>query len=475
MSVQSSLHAGWSIRSGASSHAVWDVIQASVVQLSPLTIHGTGKMVLASRWSASWCIRIGRASVTSWGDAQKVRAMNASSWGNAHRLYAVHAARWASRRAIRSSISLAWDARATDPVRAELKSAWALPASVRLQAVSNTPELAWNGRILRVQHARAHQDEGSPHWLAEIELARIEDYAAVAVGDAVRLAFGPLIFELVIDSKGLTRAVLDDGAPIVRLNLSAISPLALLDDPFAAAISLHRTEAVPARALIEEMLGPVDWRLPDWTIPAGRTMFDNATPLGLARRVVEAIGGLIESFPDGRVIARPRHEHGPIEHALTDGDILELAERVAWERGFNRVTVSNEDGSAASTDLLDAIRNDNDPYRYRVRAWPTPWRIAPLWHSGHPDTRITALGERHDAETETVEFIDGQASLRYPVAAITGVRWQHADLGAITHEGARLTSSTPGYSLCQVTYTTRVLAWDCALAQDEDVQFVLGD
>ncbi|MFZ5536724.1 MAG: hypothetical protein ACOZAP_04505 [Pseudomonadota bacterium] len=475
MNVQSSLQAGWSIRAGASSHAVWDVTQASVVQLSPLTIHGAGKMALASRWSASWCIRIGRASVTPWSDAQKVRAANASSWGDVQRLRTVHAARWASRRAIRSSISLAWDVRATDPVRAELKSAWALPASARLQPVSNTPELAWNGRILRVQKARAHQDEGSPHWLAEIELARLEDYAAVAVGDAVRLAFGPLIFELVIDSKGLTRAVQDDGAPLIRLNLSAISPLALLDAPFAAALSLHRAEAVPARALVEELLGPVDWRLPDWTIPAGRALFDNATPLGLARRVVEAIGGLIESLPDGRVIARPRHEHGPLEHALTDGDILDLAERVAWERGFNRVTVSNEDGGTSSSDRLEAIRDENDPYRYRVRAWPAPWRIAPLWHSGHPDTRITALGERHDTETETLEFIEGQASLRYPAAAITGVRWQHADLGALTHEGARLTASTPGYSLCQVTYTTRVLAWDCALAQDEDVQFVLGD
>ena len=40
---------------------------------------------------------------------------------------------------------------------------------------------------------------------------------------------------------------------------------------------------------------------------AGRLMLEGATPLAAARNVVAAIGGIVESNPDGSVVCRRRH------------------------------------------------------------------------------------------------------------------------------------------------------------------------
>ncbi|MBD3753059.1 MAG: hypothetical protein IE935_11705, partial [Micrococcales bacterium] len=323
-------------------------------------------------------------------------------------------------------------------------------------------------------------DEDSPVWIARVEIADINDFAAIGIGDTITLALGMETFVLVVDGKTLSRASVAEQ----RMELTAVSPVALLDAPFAGTIRYYEAGAVSARAAVETLLGQtVTWSLPDWIIPAGRLMLDGTTPLAAARNIVSAIGGIVESNPDGTVVCRRRHpvsipQYGDatVAHSLFDADVMSAQAQIAPMRGYNRVTIANEEGGAGtSADRIEYVADADDPNRGTVRAWLASPRAVVLTHTGHPSTVIASLGEITRSETETVEFIEGRASTRYPVTAIVNLAWQHAGLGDVTASGQNLTAATSGYSLLRITYTTTSLDWRVALPIDEEVQFVLVD
>ena len=265
--------------------------------------------------------------------------------------------------------------------------------------------------------------------------------------------------------------------------MTAISPLALLDAPFAATTRYYQPGAVSAHTVVEELIGDVDWELPDWTIPAGRLLMEGVTPLAAARSVVAAIGGIVESNPDGTVVCRRRHpvsipdyEQAPVVHQLFDADVLASRAQIAPARGYNRVILANEDGaSGSSADRIEHVADANDANQGTVRAYLATARPVLLTHTGHPATVIASQGEVTRSESEVVEFIEGRASTRYPVTAITRATWQHSDLGAVTVDGQSLVAAVPGYSLLDLTYTTTSLDWRVTLAAAEEVQFILVD
>lgn len=386
---------------------------------------------------------------------------------------------WLTARAV-ARTDVAYAVNATDPVASRLAASWSLLADQRLQAVANTPELVWHDRTLRIERATLSCDEDSPVWIAAIELANLGDFAAIAIGDRITLALGAEVFALVVDGKSLSRESPTD----TRCELTAVSPAALLDAPFAPVGRYHEPAAVPARSAVEHLVGPVDWQLGDWIIPPGRLLLEGVTPLQGARHIVAAIGGLIESAPGGRINCRRRHpvrvpdyyDGAAPAHSLFDSDVLATRAQIAPQRGFNRVTVANEEPSkVAVSDRIEFVPAPDDRHRGRVRAYPAPRRPVRLVHTGHPQTVIGALGEVTRTESERVEFVDGRAGTRYPVASLLNTVWQHADLGEVTVAARTLTAGVPGYSLLELRYTTTALEWEVALGADEEVQFVLTD
>jgi hypothetical protein len=286
-------------------------------------------------------------------------------------------------------------------------------------------------------------------------------------------------FNLVVDGKTLSRESVTD----TRLEITAASPLALLEASFAGTIHYYEAGVVAARAAVEFLVGPVDWQLTDWIIPAGRLMLENVTPLAAARNIVAAIGGIVESNPDGSVVCRRRHpvnilDYGTVTvaHSLFDSDVLSARSQIAPLRGYNRVTIANEDGATgSSTDRVEYVANPDDATQGVVRAYLTMARPVVLTHTGHAATVIESLGEVTRRETETVEFIEGRGKVRYPVTTLVSAVWQHADLGTVAADGENLLAATAGYSLSVITYTTTSLDWRVALSLDEEVQFVLVD
>ena len=390
----------------------------------------------------------------------------------------MRAAYWLTQQ-VAAGMVLGYDVTNVDPVVKRLTASWSILDDARLQAVVNSPELVWHEQRIRIVDATLSCDEESPVWIARVEIAAVTDFAAIGIGDTITLALGLETFVLVVDGKTLSRASVAEQ----RMELTAVSPVALFDAPFAGTIRYYEAGAVSARAAVEFLIGSVDWSLPDWIIPAGRLMLEGATPLAAARNIVAAIGGIVESNPDGTVVCRHRHpvsipQYGQaiVAHSLFDADVMSAQAQIAPMRGYNRVTIANEEGGAgASADRIEYVADADDAYQGTVRAYLASTRAVVLAHTGHPSTVIASLGAVTRTESETVEFIEGQASTRYPVSAIVNLAWQHTGLGDVIASGQSLTAATSGYSLLRITYTTTSLDWRVALPIDEEVQFVLVD
>ena len=431
-------------------------------------------------WSSCPAARLTHAAV--YADQTAARKAHGSAWAGRVAVRSSHGGTWYLTAIGRQSNTLSWALRERPQAASVHQARWAVLENVNLLSISNVPEVIWNGRSLALHGARLSLDEDSPVWIAEeILLADAVAWGQIALGDTLQFRVLEETWTLRVDGKGLSRPHVGE----LTLSLSAVSPLAWLDAPYAAAITLDNSEgAVSARATVAALVadvGLVRWELDDWLIPSGALAMSETTPLKAARTIVAAIGGLLESDPDGTPVARWRH---PVsvpdyavatpDHVIQDADLFAFQVSAAPLAGFNRVVISNEDLSGTDvTDRLEYLDEDLDPYEGEMRAWPNPWRPVTLGHTGHPDTEIEALGARAHSQTERVEFVAGRGQVKYPVQAITSLTWQHADLGSVVAQGSDLIAATAGQSLAWVTYTSLSLDWRVALARDEAVQFVL--
>lgn len=241
-----------------------------------------------------------------------------------------HGGTWYLTATGRQSSTLSWALRERPQAASVHQARWAVLENINLLSTSNVPEVMWNGRSLALHGARLSLDEDSPVWIAEeILLADAVAWGQIALGDTLQFRVLEETWTLRVDGKGLSRPHVGE----LTLSLSAVSPLAWLDAPYAAAITLDNGEgAVSAQATVAALVAPVGvvrWELDDWLIPAGAQAMSETTPLQAARAIVAAIGGLLESDPDGTPVARWRH---PVsvpdyatatpDHVLLDGDLF---------------------------------------------------------------------------------------------------------------------------------------------------------
>jgi len=367
------------------------------------------------------------------------------------------------------------------------RAVWHLQEAT-IHNISNTPTVQHAGLTIPVLSATLSADELTPHWLASITLQNQADFAAMQLGDAITLTLGLTSYALRIDAMSSTHPEPQD----TTYSITAVSPLAWLDTPWCGPADFSRATAVLASDAVQDLIGPVQWTLPDWTIPAGTLAIANATPLAAARTIAAAVGAVIESQPDGSTLVRARHPVSPPDytlpacsHTLSDVVLLASTSRGAPLRGFNRVQVTNTDISTdptASTDTLEWVPDDTTasaPTAGTVRARLGIQRPVLLVHSGHPSTVIESQGSVTRTETELLEFVAGTTRSQYPADTITAHTWQHADLGELqisSSDVGSITAATPGYSLARISYQTTALQWRVQLDNAaETVQFILID
>ena len=446
------------------------------------TLHPYG-----DRWLARSRCRLGYGETTPhrgraafpYGDRPLLRSNWRASWTDLSSVRASARMAYALTEPAHSRHRLDYAITEVNPVASRWVTPWSLLADTSLQAISNTPELVWQDKVLKLAQATLSCDEDSPVWIARLELLDLGEFSGIAIGDPITLVLGLEVFQLIVDGNTLSR----ESIAARQLELTAVSPIALLDAPFAATTRWYQTEAISAFAAVEALIGTVVWQLPDWIIPAGRLLLDGVTPLSAARTIIAAVGGIVESTPEGSVICRQRHPvsipaygDATVTHGLFDTEVIASRAQISPSRGFNRVTLANEEGVGdVTSDRVEYVADAEDPNQGTVRAWLGVPRSIVLAHTGHPDTVVTSLGDATRVETEMVEIIEGRGSTRYPVAALLAHTWQHSELGDVTADGQTLQAATAGYSLLRITYTTTSIDWRVALARDEEVQFVLID
>lgn len=378
--------------------------------------------------------------------------------------------------------TVAFDVLNYDPLAVSHSSRYALNQG-SIQSAAGIPVMVVNGERVGITGATMSCDEQSPFWICTAELSNVGDYARLSVRDPFSFDIGELKLSFVIDGKSFHRALTDKGMT-ERPTISGLSPLALLDTPFAQGVSANYYVPTSARSVVQDQIGQVDWELPDWVVPVEALSFHNSTPLAIARSVVSSIGGLIESAPDGTPVCRRMHPVNVSDYATTtpdyilfDVDIVSVSERISPSEGFNRVSITNDISRAyvGDNDVMDFDKVEGEPHKRVVRAYLTDLRPVRLVHTGTPTTRIDSLGLRRRTESERVEFVDGKARTRYKVAALVSQTWKAVDLGGISFSGNDLQSGIPDYSLVDVVYAVDSVDFLVASEDLDEVQFYLMD
>ena len=245
---------------------------------------------------------------------------------------------------------------------------------------------------------------------------------------------------------------------------------------YAEPITLRPTAGTTARQAVEQLIGPVTWNLVDWPIPGKRLASEQAVPLELAKRIIAAAGGVLESAPDGSVNVRrlypvsvPDYATTTPDHVLTgDEHIYSVSETAEAGLVYDRIYIA--DTRVDPTYDTEWLPDEDDPLRGELRVYPWPWDASLSVDSSRFGLQLTALGPQTATLTETIEVTAGTGRTARPVDTLTRAEWLDEDLGTPTIDGVTIETAGEGWSLLQVDYSTRYLAWRVAPSDSQPAQ-----
>jgi len=205
----------------------------------------------------------------------------------------------------------------------------------------------------------------------------------------------------------------------------------------------------------------------DWLIPVGRVVIENTTPLEAANTLLQSIGALVASSPDGSLYARYVYPTNwdvlssttPAYMLGESSDILSTLSGYEYRKGYNSFWVSDSDASYSDSivwtpdeaGLLTGVAKVT-PYPYR-----SSWVLETT--SVYPIS-IVPLGEISEVFTEVVEIVNGSAQTKETIMSIDNVTWLSVPLGAVSFDPYTTTITTGtsvnyGYGLVNITYTNK--------------------
>ncbi len=301
----------------------------------------------------------------------------------------------------------------------------------------------------------------------------------------------------------------------VSYQIGLLSPTAKLDAPYAKTIVDNLNNGAVAKALVEEMAAinnvTVDWQLEvdgnvlDWTIPGYAISINDETPLEVIRKVVNAVGGVIQTKPNGDLLIISKYPHAvptwstliPAVTYSTLTDILSKSESLNVKPGYNAFQISNQ-GSTSKSVTLDVI--DVDSTTKHVRGYQVPFLEEtpfPLVTSGNPGisiskqihpvlTQMPEVLEENDPEWEVIEFVDHTSTVSKPFYSLVDYDWIEDDLGDLFNENEVTiaedgtitivdTDNVPSESLLRIKYRTKYWQWIVSGPVDRPVQFYVPE
>lgn len=346
------------------------------------------------------------------------------------------------------------------------------------QLISLTvPEITINGFKIPVNSINITADEDSNFYQCSIELSDPNHYTLLPRDSSITFDLFGTSYAFIVDNRSLQRSISDDGMLQLTSSISGLSPLCRYTSPRATKITKTWDTATNASAIVTELLGSVTWNLVDWVIPAYRFAADNAAPLELAKQIVEAAGGLIESQPDGSIVCRHRWPVSIADFgtATPDKTLYETRIYSSDESPANDILVDKVhilDQEASYQDRLEYVANKladgttDDPRHGILYAYLSPWRDSGIsFATTRPS--VILLGEATEGtrtiegdNSEIVTFTEGSSSVQYPVMSLNSVQWLDDDLGSVTVTpfSTSLTAGKGtygGYSIARIAYVTK--------------------
>jgi len=397
---------------------------------------------------------------------------------------------------VRKTHRVAYDILSVDAVRRTHRMRYSLVDSSIINVTGSTVAVLEVSpgvfRTIGLESCRIFKDENDLHWTCSVSLTSVDDYALFTQDDPFTVSLFGEEWEFIVDSKELTR----DSPAGWEARLQGVSPTALDDLPRSLELTQEYPDDITARDAVEGALSiAVDWQLVDWVIPAGRLSADRASPVDFAHRIVEAAGGVLESKKDGTWLARHLYPISPLwydsatpDHVFSEQqNIFTASEQFVPGRVVNRIRIT--DIEANYQDVIEFIEDDVNPLRGDLYVYPSPFRTTvqllstalPADITLTPTLPTVQTRTVEDADTELgelVEFLNCEATTRYPIYAIEEVVWVGIDLGAVTFEEGSTTlmvSGSQGYSLARVKYTTQFIRYEVQAAEPIDAQFILED
>ena len=321
-------------------------------------------------------------------------------------------------------------------------------------------------------------------WTGRVAPAKYEDYALLKKDDPVTLVLQGTEYTMIIQN----RSHQDDGSSgQAKFVVQIASPTMKLSDK---KLKISKTweavmASVAAQAIVEQ---PIDWRIIDWLIPAGRLTYENANPMEILRKIVDAAGGIIQTSPSGTLIAQYKTtfalnklSDAPIDFTFSDrAHIFSYDEQDASGEEFNAAIITDSEAAGERNYSADYIEIDevSGVLRVYAEAWLDPDGFE-ITTTGHESIEIGRGEVKYLEENQVVEFKKGQATVSYPIFLLRENVWKYADLGDLIWEvdSNQLKTTGTSYSVSSIKYTRRVIEYPLkhAIQDIETTQFLVHE
>jgi len=233
----------------------------------------------------------------------------------------------------------------------------------------------------------------------------------------------------------------------------------------------------------------VEYDTVDWLIRSSAISVVGETPLGVIRKIANAIGSIVQTKPDSTLLITSKYPVSPPQWSTSspdkvlyiESDIDGLQETDEEREGFNAFIIREQSSTDdnISLEVLDVNSTTKIIKGYRVPFDDGPFD---LYTSGGSEVtiekynlpveeQVPALDD--DEEWEIVEFIDWQGSTSKPIYSIIDIDWIQDELTDDVgipplsvldiDEGGTLTvldtASVPSESLLRIKYMTKYWRW----------------
>lgn len=400
------------------------------------------------------------------------------AWGIKHEIGLAKVKRgWSLSSPLLQSIAKGWSLKYAIRTVDEARRSWSMPSAIVNGSaiyVTTPPTLTVGGVTIPLDDVDISMDEGQYSWTCNLTLTDPAHYTLFDIDTPFSVTIGGETYSFICNEPSFRR----DGHVDLRAAISGVSPSAQFAEPRAVLVTKTWETPTLVSDILEEVfgVGVVTLNVLDWSIPADRLAVDGQTPVGIATSIAEAIGGLLESEPDGSLFIRYRYPVSVLDYLTTSPDQtyddvrdeFTMEERYSSQRVENRFRIMDSADEDRGILLLEIDAREEGFNSGRTSFTPGDQPVVLVYKSidvelNDVDSSAGDIAAEGTGTAEIDEYVDfvntNEAEVRYPIVSILEYKWLGNDLGAPTFsEETKLTVPTSGIGRLKIKYTSNFIA-----------------